>query len=117
MDYNVSMNPARRVQPGAHSAVPYDFMALERWERSASGSAAAGQRVRTWLRCGDLSAPLDLGQCDLRSCPPLPPEVQDLSLAFNPSLDTLPQPLPAALKKLNINFSTLPSCRINGRSD
>ena len=104
MDYKVSMNAARAAQPGAHSAVPYDFMALERWERSASGSAEAGQRLRTWLQRGDLSAPLDLAQCDLRSCPPLPPEVQDLCLAFNPSLDTLPQPLPATLKKLNINF-------------
>lgn len=104
MDYNVSMKSARSVQPGAHSAVPYDFMALERWEKSASGSAQAGQRLRTWLQACDPSAPLDLGQCDLRSCPPLPPEVQDLCLGFNPSLDTLPQPLPAALKKLNINF-------------
>ena len=104
MDHNVSMNAARKVLPGAHSAVPYDFMALERWERSASGSTQAGQRLRTWLLQGDLSARLDLGQCDLHCCPPLPPEVQDLCLAFNPSLDALPQPLPAALKKLNINF-------------
>lgn len=61
------------------------------------------------MAAGDSVARLDLGQIDLRSCPPLPSQVQNLSLAFNPQLDTLPQPLPVDLKELNLNFCNFTS--------
>ncbi|MDB5757009.1 MAG: hypothetical protein JWM30_298 [Burkholderia sp.] len=104
MDINVSIKALRGDLPGVQHASTYNFEALNRWQHSPAGSAEGAQRVRAWVQKGDLSAKLDLGQIELRSCPPLPLEVQDLSLAFNPALDTLPQPLPPGLTGLNINF-------------
>lgn len=104
MDFNVSISARRGNQPGGQRDPSYDLDALARWQDSAAGSMEGAQRVRAWVEKEDWSATLDLSQIDLRSCPPLPMEVQDLCLGFNPQLDTLPHPLPPALRKLNINF-------------
>ena len=104
MDFNVSNHARRCNQPAGQRASSYDFAALTRWQISATGSAEGAQRLRAWVEKGDWAAKLDLGQIDLRSCPPLPLEVQNLVLVFNPQLDTLPHPLPPGLKHLNINF-------------
>jgi len=85
MDFNVSNQARRGNQPAGQRASSYDFAALTQWQNSATGSAEGAQRLRAWVEKGDWSATLDLGQIDLRSCPPLPLEVQDLVLAFNRS--------------------------------
>jgi hypothetical protein len=104
MDINIASSARRGIQAGRECISTYDFAALAKWQTSPTGSAEAAKRIRTWAANGDWSATLDLAQLDLHSCPPLPPEVQHLILAFNPELDTLPQPLPPALTNLNINF-------------
>lgn len=109
MDYSMSINHRNVNQPGGLPAFFYDFAGLAQWQKSSTGSAEAAQRIRSWVAASDSSAQLDLGQLDLRSCPPLPSQVQNLCLAFNPELDTLPQPLPAGLKDLNINFCNFKS--------
>ena len=109
MDYSRSVNHRSANQPGGLPAFYYDFAGLAQWQKSSTGSAEAVQRIRTWVAAGDSSARLDLGQLDLHSCPPLPSQVQKLSLAFNPKLDSLPQPLPAGLTELNINFCNFTS--------
>lgn len=111
MDFNVSLNALRGPHPAVQRASGDYLAALVKWEKSASGSAVAVQRIRTWVEKGDYSARLELGQLDLISCPPLPTETQRLCLAFNPRLDSLPQPLPPELRELNIqfcNFTRLP---------
>jgi hypothetical protein len=64
----------------------------------------AANQIRTWIENGDATAWLSLSSCDLRSCPPLPHDVQHLLLSFNAELSTLPQPLPDQLRSLNISF-------------
>lgn len=129
MDSRV-VNAGRGYHPQQQQLSSYDFSALARWEQSGVGSArsievirawkeesVAAQRsgmymdkgnaanlIRTWIENGDPTAPLNLGSCDLLSCPPLPNDVQHLGLSFNAELSTLPQPLPDQLRSLNISF-------------
>lgn len=129
MDFNM-VNAGRANQPQRQQVSSYDFAALAKWERSGVGTANstefisawveetvetqqttvymekgnAANRIRIWIENGNPAATLDLASCDLLSCPPLPHEVQNLSLAWNPQLDTLPHALPPGLKVLNINF-------------
>lgn len=136
MDFKV-MNANRTNYPQPQQASLYDFAALAKWEQTGVGSAHsieligawkedsvaaqrtsmhmekgnAGNLIRTWIKNGDPTAPLNLGRCDLLSCPPLPHDVQHLILSFNAGLSTLPPALPDQLRELNIsfcNFTELP---------
>jgi Leucine-rich repeat (LRR) protein len=94
----------------AHTDTAY-LAHLQGWsQRTASPRPQqAVQRIEKWLAAADLSQTLDLTDCELIDCPPLPNHARKMNLSFNPDLAQLPHALPDALEDLIAMFCSLTS--------
>lgn len=109
---DVDLQAQARLRTGAPGAVPIagDFDSrLREWGQrtGCSQKAQVIERIQQWRAAANPSSPLDLTHCDLEDCPPLPDDVQNLNLSWNPRLDALPQVLPDNLVTLAVMFCDL----------
>ncbi|MBK4734481.1 leucine-rich repeat domain-containing protein [Noviherbaspirillum pedocola] len=94
--------PGSAQDPGVYTSK------LSEWARHTTCSQAQEvvKRIQQW-RGGDPSSQLDLTHCDLDECPPLPFDLQNVNLSWNPRLSALPQRLPDSLVSLAVMFCNL----------